>query len=184
MLTHRLISASSDARLAVGSKLAAERVFSQEDVLHFVQLTGDSNPIHAPAADACGALTDMAEGPEAATPVAPGHGHATTAGARQQPGPQTLAAAQPAAASGQSAIVPGMLMASMFPALIGSAFPGALYLSQDLSFRRTAHVGDTVRAEVAVMRRSGSRVVFHTKCVQLPSLQVLVDGKALALIKE
>lgn len=38
------------------------------------------------------------------------------------------------------AIIPGSLCASLFPAIIGSAFPGALYLSQTLKFRNPALV--------------------------------------------
>ena len=37
-------------------------------------------------------------------------------------------------------ILPGMLMASLFPAIIGSTFPGAVYLSQTLKFKRHALV--------------------------------------------
>jgi len=39
-----------------------------------------------------------------------------------------------------AAVLPGMLMASLFPAIIGSRFPGALYLSQTLKFRQYALV--------------------------------------------
>ena len=38
-------------------------------------------------------------------------------------------------------VLPGMLCASVFPALIGSLFPGALYLTQTLRFRHVALVG-------------------------------------------
>lgn len=37
-------------------------------------------------------------------------------------------------------VLPGMLCASLFPAIIGSEFPGALYLTQTLKFRQTALV--------------------------------------------
>lgn len=47
-----------------------------------------------------------------------------------------------AAAQGlPGAILPGLLMAALFPAIIGSAFPGALYLSQSLKFKHYALVG-------------------------------------------
>ena len=38
------------------------------------------------------------------------------------------------------AVLPGSLCAALFPAIIGSRFPGALYLSQTLKFRRPALV--------------------------------------------
>lgn len=37
-------------------------------------------------------------------------------------------------------ILPGLLMAALFPAIIGSTFPGALYLSQTLKFKHHALV--------------------------------------------
>jgi 3-hydroxybutyryl-CoA dehydratase len=84
-------------------------------------------------------------------------------------------------AADKAVIVPGMLMASMFPAIIGSSFPGALYLSQTLKFRRSAAVGTPVHATVTVSKQSGSRVTFETVCKDSDE-QVLVDGTALALI--
>eukprot|EP00878_Enallax_costatus_P019750 GHUV01020845.1.p1 GENE.GHUV01020845.1~~GHUV01020845.1.p1 ORF type:complete len:157 (+),score=22.69 GHUV01020845.1:1074-1544(+) len=87
------------------------------------------------------------------------------------------------AAGYQSPILPGMLMASLFPSIIGSTFPGALYLTQTLKFRKHASVGATVHAEVTVATRSGRRVTFNTVCKDSDSV-VLVDGTALALIKE
>lgn len=81
-----------------------------------------------------------------------------------------------------TAIVPGMMMASMFPAIIGSKFPGALYLSQTLKFRQPAVVGTSVQATVTVAKQSGSRVSFDTVC-QDSNGRILVDGSAVALIK-
>ena len=78
-------------------------------------------------------------------------------------------------------VVPGMLLSSMFPAIIGSKFPGALYLSQTLKFRRSAAVGMLVTATVTVAKASGSRVVFDTVCKD-ESGETLVDGTALALL--
>lgn len=38
-------------------------------------------------------------------------------------------------------VLPGLLSASLFPAIIGSHFPGAVYLSQTLKFKAPALVG-------------------------------------------
>jgi 3-hydroxybutyryl-CoA dehydratase len=114
-----------------------ERTLTQQEVDAFVELTGDSNPIHA----------DQGQGK----------------------------------VSEATAVVPGMLMASMFPAIIGSKFPGALYLSQTLKFRRSAAVGTTVLATVTVAKQSGSRITFDTSCRDTEGI-TLVDGTALALI--
>lgn len=124
--------------LCTGQSFSSAKTISQEDVTAFVQLTGDSNPIH----DA---------GSSSSTPAA------------------------------AAAVVPGMLLASMFPAIIGSKFPGALYLSQTLKFRRPAAVGTAVLATVTVAKQSGSRVTFDTVC-QDSDGRVLVDGSALARI--
>lgn len=78
-------------------------------------------------------------------------------------------------------IVPGMLLAALFPGLVGSAAPGALYLTQELHFRRHALVGEPVAATVTVKRASGSRVAFDTVCRNARG-EVLVDGDALALL--
>lgn len=80
------------------------------------------------------------------------------------------------------AIVPGMLLASLFPAIIGTTFPGALYASQSLKFRRPAAVGLQVLAEVTVTGQSGSRVTFDTT-IKGDSGSILVGGTALAIIK-
>lgn len=89
-----------------------------------------------------------------------------------------------AAAAGLSGtILPGMLMAAMFPAIIGSRLPGALYLTQTLKFRKQAAVGSEITAEVTVTARSGSRLTFQTICMDTCG-EVLVDGTALAIIKQ
>lgn len=83
----------------------------------------------------------------------------------------------------QSAIVPGMLLASLFPAIIGSTFSGALYVTQSLSFRSHCPVGESVTAEVTITRASGSKVQFATVCRAEIGGRTLVNGVALALIK-
>ena len=100
-------------------------------------------------------------------------------------------------------------MASLFPALVGSHVvrpcfaklgehtphsrfrlpascnqPGALYLTQDVSFRAVAEVGSTVVSTVTVTRRTGRRAVFHTSCTLGATGTVVVDGTALAMLPE
>lgn len=90
---------------------------------------------------------------------------------------------QAASAGFSEPVVPGILLASLFPALIGSHFPGAVYASQTLSFRRPAVVGEEVTARVAVKSKRGGKVVFTTECISTGG-QVLVDGTALAIIRD
>lgn len=125
--------------LHTGATGTLVKAFNQQDVQSFLQLTGDSNPIHSDAGAA--RLAGFAQGP----------------------------------------IVPGMLLASMFPAIIGSTFPGAVYISQTLNFRSPAAVGHAVKATVQVTRQSGGRTTFATD-IKDGTGTILVDGTALALI--
>jgi hypothetical protein len=61
------------------------------------------------------------------------------------------------AAGLQAPIVPGIMMASLFPAIIGTNFPGALYLSQTLKFRQPAEV----RTATATALSSSSSLIFY-----------------------
>lgn len=66
--------------------------------------------------------------------------------------PIHTSSAAAAAAGLPGTLLPGLLLASLFPAIIGSHFPGALYLTQTLKFKRHA----LVRADL--MRRACLRV--------------------------
>lgn len=108
--------------------------------------------------------------------------------------------------SGTGAIVPGLLAASLFPAIIGSAYPGVLYASQELKFRHAIQVchcadsacehatsGNTrprngkdilqvntpVTATVEIARISRGLTRWET-LVQLPDGAVAVEGRALS----
>ncbi len=114
----------------------------------------------------------------------------------------TQAAAR--AAGLQACLTPGLLAASLFPALIGSRLvcfpclcfcthgaesytlhtsqPGALYLTQSLSFRSAAPVGVRLHASVRAQRVTGRRALFDTRCVLDGTDTVVLDGIALALL--
>lgn len=51
----------------------------------------------------------------------------------------------------QGRVVQGMLYAGLFPAIIGSHFDGAVYVSQTLNFKAPVLVGDALRAQVEVI---------------------------------
>lgn len=57
------------------------------------------------------------------------------------PQPPCFPAALPIPTGLPGPILPGILMASLFPAIIGTVFPGAIYASQTLKFREPALVG-------------------------------------------
>uniref|UniRef100_A0ACD5UYI7 Uncharacterized protein n=1 Tax=Avena sativa TaxID=4498 RepID=A0ACD5UYI7_AVESA len=90
-------------------------------------------------------------------------------------------------------VVHGMLAASLFPALIASRFPGAVYASQSLRFAAPVHVGDGAVAEVKALniRASGGRhiVKFSTKCFTNGADEeddeketLVIDGEAMAFL--
>eukprot|EP00899_Mesostigma_viride_P018003 jgi/Mesvir1/26203/Mv02387-RA.1 len=80
-----------------------------------------------------------------------------------------------------AAIVQGMLCASLFPAMIGSRLPGAVYMTQTLKFHAPICVGELVQAEMEVSQRSGRRVVFNTTCKRMSDGKLAIDGTALML---
>lgn len=109
---------------------------------------------------------------------------------------------------GSKAIVPGLLAASLFPAIIGSAHPGTLYASQELKFKQVievrykllypemrfhlwtsagfevnlkAQVNTSVTASVEVTRVSRGVLRWQT-LVQLPDGGVAIEGTALSFL--
>jgi 3-hydroxybutyryl-CoA dehydratase len=145
----------SSHSLAVGSKYSLNRTFEAADVEAFTALTGDTNPIHSSgSSSSSGGISSSSS----SSPSSP---------------PET----------GPPPIVPGILLASMFPAIIGSHFGGAVYATQSLAFRAPSAVGEPVCAEVVVARASGGRVRFETVCRAVRDGRTLVDGVALAIIK-
>jgi len=98
-------------------------------------------------------------------------------------------------------LVPGLLTASLFPALVGTACPGAVYARQSLRFvGGGVRVGEAVRAVVRVERvrrrggggagKEGSAVVtFRTTAVRVGGGRegeegevVVVEGEATAVV--
>lgn len=80
-------------------------------------------------------------------------------------------------------VVHGMLCASMFGAIIGTKFPGAVYATQSLAFRKPVRVNEPVRAEVEVTKVRGGRVQFATRVVKEDGGDVALDGAAMAMIR-
>ncbi|CAK7342902.1 unnamed protein product [Dovyalis caffra] len=82
-------------------------------------------------------------------------------------------------------LVHGMLVAALFPRIIASHFPGAVYVSQSLHFKSPVFIGDGVVGEVqaANIRENKSRYIvkFLTKCFKNDKLLV-IDGEAVAIL--
>ena len=75
-------------------------------------------------------------------------------------------------------VVHGMLVGSLFGAIVGQRFPGAIYVSQTLEFRKPVFVGETVRATIQVqgVRASGRMLDFDTRCTNQKGELVLTGG--------
>ena len=78
-------------------------------------------------------------------------------------------------------IVHGMLVASMFSALIGVELPGkgSIYLGQSLSFKAPVSIGDQVTASVEIVgiRDDKPIITLRTICINNEG-QMLIEGEA------
>lgn len=81
-------------------------------------------------------------------------------------------------------IVHGMLVASLFSALIGVELPGqgSIYLGQSLSFKAPVFIGDQVTASVEVIsiREDKPIITLRTICLN-DGGQVLIEGEAVVM---
>lgn len=163
----------NSGRPAVGAAYTMQRTFDAASVDTFTALTGDSNPIHS---------SGRGNGDVGSSGASHDGGSGSSGGGGGERGGSAACSASRGGAP--QAIVPGMLLASLFPAIIGSTFPGALYATQTLAFRAQCTVGEPVTATVTVTRSSGRRVVFDTVVRAASDGRTLVDGVALAMIGE
>ncbi|QPJ64196.1 MAG: MaoC family dehydratase [Candidatus Nitrohelix vancouverensis] len=124
--------------LKIGDKASLVKVFTQEEVVNYAQLSGDVNPIHLDESYAAG----------------------TVFGKR---------------------IVHGMLVASLFSALVGVELPGegSIYLGQSLSFKAPVFIGDRVTATVEIIkiREDKPIITLRSLCVN-DAGQTLIEGEA------
>ncbi len=125
-------------KMAVGDKASLSKVFTEEDVIQYSEISTDTNPIHLDES----------------------YASSTVFGKR---------------------IVHGMLVASMFSALIGVELPGegSIYLGQSLSFKAPVSIGDQVTASVEIVgiRDDKPIVTLRTICINNEG-QVLIEGEA------
>jgi 3-oxoacyl-[acyl-carrier protein] reductase len=84
-------------------------------------------------------------------------------------------------------VVHGILLASLFSQLIGMRVPGqaALYLGQDLTFRRHVLVGETVRATAKVTAKSeATRMLVLATEIRSLDGKVVVAGTAKVRVRD
>jgi 3-hydroxybutyryl-CoA dehydratase len=84
-------------------------------------------------------------------------------------------------------IAHGMLAVSYISAILGTKFPGpgAIYLSQSVSFLAPVYLGDTVTAIVTVSKYRAEKGVLTllTECRNQDGVKV-VDGQAVVLVRD
>jgi 3-oxoacyl-[acyl-carrier protein] reductase len=84
-------------------------------------------------------------------------------------------------------VVHGMLLGALFSQLVGMQVPGrrALYLGQDLTFRRPVLVGETVRATAKVTgKNDATRVLVLQTEIRGTDDRVVVSGTARVKVRE
>ncbi|EPS72153.1 hypothetical protein M569_02608 [Genlisea aurea] len=83
--------------------------------------------------------------------------------------------------------VPGMLVATLFPRIIASHFPGAVYAKQTLEFKSPVFVDECIVGAVqasGIRRARNDRFLakFDTECVKDGSGIVVISGEAIAIL--
>ncbi|KAL0647144.1 hypothetical protein Bca4012_045435 [Brassica carinata] len=86
----------------------------------------------------------------------------------------------------ENRLVHGMLVSSMFPRIISSHFPGAVYVSQNLHFRSPVYIGDEILGlvQATALRETKNKYIvrFSTKCIKNHNELVVLDGEATAIL--
>lgn len=84
----------------------------------------------------------------------------------------------------QDPLVHGMLVASLFPRIISTHFPGAVYVLQSLQFRLPVHIEEEIVGEVQAINvrelKKKYLVKFSTRCLKNDIL--VLDGEATAIL--
>ncbi|XP_031101474.1 uncharacterized protein LOC116005335 [Ipomoea triloba] len=82
-------------------------------------------------------------------------------------------------------LVPGMLVASLFPRTIASNFPGAVYVSQTLHFKLPVYIGEEIVGELCATNikdlKTKHVAKFSTKCFKRDG-GLVIDGEAAAIL--
>lgn len=82
-------------------------------------------------------------------------------------------------------LVPGMLVASLFPRIIAAHFPGAIYVSQTLHFKLPVYIGEEIIAEVQAtsIRQIKNKYIakLSTRCIKRDG-PLVIDGEATAML--
>lgn len=89
------------------------------------------------------------------------------------------------AAGFQDRLVHGLLVASLFPRIISSHFPRAIYVSQNIHFKLPVYVGEEIGGDITAIsiREVKNKFItkFSTKCFKNNG-ELVIDGEATAVL--
>ena len=122
----------------IGQKACISKVFTQEEVNAFSELSLDKNPVHLD------------------------ENYASTTIFHRR-------------------IIHGYLSGSLISAVIGTMLPGkgAIYLHQDMDFRRPAYTGEKLTATVTVSQiKAEKRILYLDTICTNEKDEVVIEGKA------
>lgn len=90
------------------------------------------------------------------------------------------------AAGFQDRLVHGLLVASLFPRIISSHFPRAIYVSQNIHFKLPVYVGEEIAGDITAIsiREVKNKFItkFSTKCFKNNGELLVIDGEATAVL--
>ena len=131
-----------NSNLKVGDKASLSKIFSDDDVREFSNLSLDKNPIHLDSIYAKESIFGKK-------------------------------------------IVHGILVASLFSALLGNKLPGkgSIYLGQSLNFKAPIYIGDEVTATVEVIKIRTDKPIVTLRTVGVNNNgQVVIEGEAVVKV--
>jgi acyl dehydratase len=132
--------------LAVNQFAEMKRSFSSDDVTLFASLVGDSNPIHRGQASVLNSSNDL-------------EGHPLlfqetkfTNGSRNVHDDDGSCACTTVNKQTSGVVVHGMLVGSIFTAIVGTLVPGSVYLHQSFDFRRPVFTDSEVIGRIVITK--------------------------------
>jgi acyl dehydratase len=150
--------------LEVGQYAEQTRSYSASDVQQFGRLVGDCNPLHQAwnrnATTLPSVLIDHPLlRPRTGTDHCAAHGGSKNSnGQEEETSTSSKEEGEPTSSSTNTAtattpiVVQGVLVGSIFSAILGTLLPGAVYLKQRLDFRQPVYVGERVTGRITIQR--------------------------------
>jgi 3-hydroxybutyryl-CoA dehydratase len=75
----------------------------------------------------------------------------------------------------------GFLVGSLISAKIAEKYPGAIYISQTLHFKRPVYIGNTVTAKIELVEIREKRYFLQTKCINQDD-ETVIRGEAIIIV--